>query len=70
MHMIGHEAICPYFNFIAPAGNGHHGNILAIIIIAEKGLHPAVAPLGNMVGYSRYDDPCYPCHELRLITYS
>jgi len=33
-----------------------------IIIVAEKSLHPAITPLGDVVRYSRYDDSCYPCH--------
>ena len=55
--VIRHETICPYIDFVTPAGIGHQGNILVIIIVAEKSLHPAVAPLSNMVRYSHDSIP-------------
>jgi len=63
MNVIGHKAIRPNIYFITPAGLGHQGNIFSIIIVTEKSLHAAVPALREMMGYTRYDDPCYPCHE-------
>ena len=63
MNVIGHEAIGPNINFAAPAGIAHQGNIFSIIIVAEKSLHAAVSPLREVMRYTRYDDPRYPCHK-------
>jgi len=66
MNVIGHETIRPNINFTTPAGIGHQGDIFSIIIVAEKGLHTAISPLCEMMRYTRYDDPRYPCHERNI----
>ena len=62
MNVVRHKAIGPYINFVTSTRSRHHGHIFLIIIVAEKSLHPAITPLGDVVRYSRYDDSCYPCH--------
>jgi hypothetical protein len=50
VHMIGHKAPGPYLDLAPASPLGHKVDVGFIVLIAEKGLLPAVAPLGDMWG--------------------
>lgn len=67
MDVVWHQAVGPDFNRTFPAPFGQKGNVRPVIIITEEGLHPSVAPLGNMVRDAGGYDTCDSGHVWRLM---
>jgi hypothetical protein len=65
--MIGHQAVRPYVNTVPEACFFQQGYIGEVIIVAEKHIHAAVAPLDNMMGVSGCYHSCYARHTTSLL---
>jgi hypothetical protein len=63
MHMVGHQTVSPDLDGTAGTPLSYQIQIGPIIIVAEKGLLAAVAPLRHMMGPSGGHDSCYSRHN-------
>jgi hypothetical protein len=63
MDMIGHEAICPYFQAMELRILPQQFQLTEIIAIGKKYLLPVIPPLGEMVGNIDKDFTRAPWHE-------
>ena len=64
--MVWHQAIGPDRHAGFAASFGHQIQIGLIVVVDEKSLLPAVAPLGQMVGHPGHDHVREPCHGVRI----
>jgi len=57
VYVIRHQAIGPHPGHAAYTGGSHQTPVLAIVVVAEKGLLAAIAALRDMMGAARNNDP-------------
>lgn len=62
VNMIGHQALCPDFYIKFSTLLRHKFQIGLIVIVTEKGLLTAVAPLGDVVRDVGGYNSCNACH--------
>jgi hypothetical protein len=56
VNMVAHKAVCEDIKPVLLRILVHPHAVLDIIVIVFKNILTIIAPLGNMVGYFRYDD--------------
>lgn len=70
MHVIAHQAVCPYRHVISFAGSLQIFNIGYAILISEKDIEPAVAALHDMMGILGNDYSGDSCHSAENLPFS
>ena len=64
MHMVGHQAVDPYFNAAFAAPLSHELDEIPVIAITEKSILSTISTLCCMMEIMLCDDSCNTCHVL------
>ena len=64
--MVGHQTVRPDLDLVGAAPVRHEFDVTLVIFVRKKGLLPAVAALGDMMGQARCDDTCQSSHNRRV----
>jgi hypothetical protein len=61
--MVGHQAIGPDFRFGLMSELGHELHVVAVIIVTEERLLPAIPPLCDMMRVTGNNQAAHPGHD-------